>query len=257
MSRDPYTVLGLSPGASSDEVKTAYRKLAKKYHPDLNPGSVEAEQKMKEINEAYDIIVSGRYQAGAYSSGQNASSGSYGAYQNGGFGGFGGFNGFGGFGGGAYGASSQSGSGAYRRGYADPNEGFWGNPYGFTGRAQAGRGTESSQLRAERNYINSRHYGEALNVLNSINERDAYWYYLSALANEGVGNHINAIRDAQTAAQMEPDNQVYSDLRERLEYAGGAARNYSQRFNMPRSGWSYALWCLFLNFCCGRGWFFC
>ena len=125
------------------------------------------------------------------------------------------------------------------------------------GRAQAGRGTESSQLRAARNYINSRHYGEALNVLNSINERDAYWYYLSALANEGVGNHINAIRDAQTAAQMEPDNQVYSDLRERLEYAGGAARNYSQRFNMPRSGWSYALWCLFLNFCCGRGWFFC
>ena len=86
MTRDPYTVLGLSPGASSDEVKTAYRKLAKKYHPDLNPGSVEAEQKMKEINEAYDIIVSGRYQAGTYSSGQNASSGGYGAYQNGGFG---------------------------------------------------------------------------------------------------------------------------------------------------------------------------
>lgn len=56
MTRDPYEVLGVPRGASEDEIKTAYRKLAKKYHPDLNPGDEAAAQKMNEINEAYDRI---------------------------------------------------------------------------------------------------------------------------------------------------------------------------------------------------------
>ena len=50
--RDLYEVLEISKGASDDEIKKAYRKLAKKYHPDLNPGDKEAEQKMKEVNAA-------------------------------------------------------------------------------------------------------------------------------------------------------------------------------------------------------------
>ena len=54
--RDYYEVLGLSKGASEDEIKRAYRKLAKKYHPDLNPGNKEAEEKFKEINEANDVL---------------------------------------------------------------------------------------------------------------------------------------------------------------------------------------------------------
>ncbi len=239
MTRDPYTVLGLTPGASRDEVKAAYRKLAKKYHPDLNPDSVEAEKRMKEVNEAYDIIVSGRYQPGAYSaSGGNAG---YGAQSSGA---------------GAYGYNASS--GAYRRGYADPFEGAWGNPYGFTGRASARNGGgESSQIRAARNYINSRHFAEALNVLNSISERDAYWYYLSAMASEGAGNHLNAVEHARMAAAMEPNNQEYQRLKQQLEYAGGAANNYRQNFNMPNGGFSTLLWCLFLNMCCGRRGFFC
>lgn len=53
---DPYSVLGLSSGVSQEEVKRAYRQLAKKYHPDLNPGDAEAARKMQQINAAYEQI---------------------------------------------------------------------------------------------------------------------------------------------------------------------------------------------------------
>jgi DnaJ-class molecular chaperone len=53
---NPYQVLGVTKTASPDEIKTAYRNLAKKYHPDLNPGNAEAERKFKTLNEAYEQI---------------------------------------------------------------------------------------------------------------------------------------------------------------------------------------------------------
>lgn len=83
--RDPYTVLGVSQNASDDEVKKAYRELARKYHPDNyqnNPLADLAEEKMKEINEAYDAITkqrSGGYSGSSYSGYQG------GGYQTGGY----------------------------------------------------------------------------------------------------------------------------------------------------------------------------
>ena len=60
MIDDPYKVLGVSPDASDDEIKRAYRQLAKKYHPDLNPGDPVAAKKMQEINKAKEAIFSAR-----------------------------------------------------------------------------------------------------------------------------------------------------------------------------------------------------
>lgn len=67
MIDNPYAELGLSPGASDEEVTKAYRRLAKKYHPDLNPGDKSAAEKMARINQAYDMIKNGKTgTSGAY-----------------------------------------------------------------------------------------------------------------------------------------------------------------------------------------------
>jgi hypothetical protein len=83
---DPYKVLGVSPSASDDEVKKAYRELARKYHPDNyhdNPLADLASEKMKEINEAYDSITKSREQGGSQGSygGGSAYQQSYSGYQ--------------------------------------------------------------------------------------------------------------------------------------------------------------------------------
>lgn len=75
--QDPYSVLGVSPSATEDEIKKAYRALAKKYHPDVNQGSAEAERHMKEVNEAYSAVMKMRRE-GASSAGGYGGSWGYG-----------------------------------------------------------------------------------------------------------------------------------------------------------------------------------
>lgn len=85
--RDYYEVLGVAKGADDSEIKKAYRKLAKKYHPDANPDNKEAEEKFKEISEAYEILSDSQKRA-AYDQYGHA------AFEQGGMSGGGGFGGF-------------------------------------------------------------------------------------------------------------------------------------------------------------------
>ena len=66
---DPYSTLGVASSASDEEVSKAYKRLARKYHPDLNPGDRSAEAKMKEVNSAYEQIKAIRSGKASYSSG--------------------------------------------------------------------------------------------------------------------------------------------------------------------------------------------
>lgn len=173
---DPYQVLGVSRDASDEEIKKAYRKLSRKYHPDANvnnPNAAQAEEKFKEIQQAYDQIMKEREQG--YSSGQG-----YGGQQS-----YGGFGGFGGFGG--QGSSYDNGP---------------------------------IEMQAAANYINAGHYQEALNVLNRLHERNAQWYFFSAVANAGVGNNISALEHARKAVDMEPNNMQYRSFLNHLESGG-------------------------------------
>src|SRR5918911_1158499 len=56
-TRDYYEVLGVGRAATEEQIKTAYRKLARKFHPDLNPGDKAAEERFKELQEAYDVLA--------------------------------------------------------------------------------------------------------------------------------------------------------------------------------------------------------
>jgi molecular chaperone DnaJ len=102
MAKDYYGILGIGKDATEDDIKAAYRKLAKKYHPDVNPNNKEAAEKFKDINEAYEVLSDSKkrqmYDSGAFDIGAG------GGFGSGGFG-------SGGFGSGGFDFSSFTGSG--------------------------------------------------------------------------------------------------------------------------------------------------
>ena len=202
MIDDPYKVLGVSPDASDEEIKTAYRKLAKQYHPDRNPGDAAAAKKMQQINDAYDQIKNPENQ-------RRTTGSSYGGY-----GSYGGYSG-------------QSTAGQYRQAAAQ--------------------------------YIRFGRYREALNLLASDTNRDAQWYCLSALANDGLGNQITALEHIRRAVSMDPGNAEYLDILNQIENGGVTYRRQAgnfRGFDMRGSLWQLCL-CWFAQLFCCRGRFFC
>lgn len=134
--RDFYEVLGVSKDASADDIKKAYRKLARKYHPDLNKDNPEAAEKFKECSEAYSVLSDDQKRAQYDQFGMAA-------FENGGAGGAGGFGGFEGFGG--------FGAGGFGNGMEDIFDMFFGGAGGRRG-SQADKGPQrGSDLRFDLN----------------------------------------------------------------------------------------------------------
>lgn len=226
MISDPYKILGLSPGASDEEVTKAYRSLAKKYHPDLNPGDKTAAAKMSEINAAYSQIKSGNT-GDPSGSGDGTAGGSY--YGNG---------------------RQQTGY----RGY-DPFGGY--NPFSGYGPFRGAYTNQSAApMDAVKNYIRLGYYAEALNALNNIRDKNAEWYYYSALANYGSGNKITALSSAQTAVRMDPNNADYLKLLSQIQNGGRVYADQSSSYGRPMKVNNICLWYLasqFLCLCCRSG----
>lgn len=210
MISDPYQVLGVSPDASDEEIKQAYRKLAKKYHPDLNPGDEAAAKKMQQINAAYDQIKNPE----KYQQQSSGYGGGYSSYDP--FGGFGGYQ---------------------QRSYADTE------------------GTDNYQ-KAAYNYIRFGRYQEALNALSNASQRDARWYYLSALAHDGLGNQVTALEHIRRAVSMDPDNQEYLQALEEIENGGAGYRRQAgsfRGFQMHADPCSGLCFCYLAQLFCCRG----
>ena len=202
---DPYKVLGVSPDASDEDIKRAYRRLAKKYHPDLNPGDTEAARKMQEVNTAYEQIKNPEKAA--------------------------------------------------------PNVGY--DPFtGYYRQTSHESSSDDQYQQAAYQYLRFRRYREALNALENANERNARWYYLSALAHDGLGNSVTALEHIRRAVSMEPDNLQYLQVLQQIEHGGVHYRQQAgdfRGFEMRGSPCMSYFLCWLCNLFCfgGRCCFFC
>ena len=170
---NPYEVLGVSRNASIDEIKKAYKELSRKYHPDSyvgNPLSSLAEEKFKQVQEAYDAIM-----------------------------------------------KEKNGDFNYAGNYN--NNGY--------------NNSESGEMAEVYNLLGRRAYSQALSLLDSMPNRNAKWYYYSAIAQVGLGNNLRGMEYARMAVSMEPNNIEYQNLVNRLSFQGN---RYGEVRNVYRGG---------------------
>ena len=222
MIDDPHRVLGVSPGATEDEIKKAYRKKAKEYHPDLHPNDPVAVKKMQEVNEAYDMLMNPEKYASQRAQQQQQQS-----YQQ--------YN--------PYNRGSSQNSGGYQ------GPGGWASDFGFDFEdffgfgGYTGSNTNTSRPTVEPGdspaiqriiqAINNRQYQQAVDLLTHITStgRNARWYYLSAIANQGLGNTVQAMDHIQRAIKADPNNRTYQQLYRQLRQGEQSYQTHAQGFN--------------------------
>ena len=222
MVTDPYSILGVSRDASEDEIKSAYRKMAKKYHPDLHPDDPKAADRMNEINEAYDMLshpekYRRRQAEDAFRRDYSGYSQGYGPYDNR-----------------TYRNTSNTGyrgTGGWYSTDFDFEDIFGFNPFnsyssyrqaGGTGINPSVQSTDSPEIVRVVNAINAGSYRSAIEILVSITNayRNARWYYLYALALYGGGDNAQATEYMLRATQMEPSNSLYLSLYQKFAAEG-------------------------------------
>ena len=175
---DPYEVLGVPRTATDEEIKKAYRNLARKYHPDNyhdSPLADLAQEKMKDINAAYEQITKER------ASGKRGSGSGGASYGASGYGGYGGYQGYGGYGG------SQSYSG------------------------------QSSVLQQARIAINTGNISRAEALLANYSDHNAEWNFLKGAVCYRRGWLDEALQYYRTACQMDPGNLEYQRALDYME----------------------------------------
>jgi molecular chaperone DnaJ len=243
MKKNPYKVLGIKEGASYDEIKRAYRELAKKYHPDRyrdNPLSDLADEKMREINEAYDTLMKNAggayqyqesydqtYENSSASQGQKATGSQYQSQS-------------------SYSSQYQSQQQSQNQSQnQNQNQSRYQNQYGYA--------DESELERQARMYVNSGNLNEAQKILDRMTTRNANWYYLQGLVFLRRGWYDRGFTNIQKAANMDPTNYEYRTALNNLNQQSTGYRQNNYYRNTYRSNPDMCqicgtLWCA--DSCC-------
>ena len=224
MVEDPYQILGIPHGATEAEIKKAYRKKAKEYHPDLHPNDPVAMKKMQEVNKAYDMLMNPEKYAARNAQQQRSSQQQHSSHNQGGSKNSRGYQGTGGW---------YSDFGGF-----DFEDFFGGFGFSDAGGQQAARPQveyeDSPTIQRVVQAINNRQYQSAVNLLTNVTStgRNARWYYLSAVANHGLGNTVQAMDHIQRAIKLDPNNRTYQQLYRQYRQAEQTYETNAQGFDM-------------------------
>lgn len=212
MAMDPYKVLGIDKNATPEEIKKAYRKKAKENHPDLHPDDPDANQKMNEINEAYDMINNPeKYQQQAFNQNPYGNAGQ------------------------TYGQQGyyQNGNQDFRYYSFEDLFGFNSGFGGYNAPAPEIYPEDSDTIRSVVQCINAQDFRNAIRYLNSVAsyDRNARWYYLAALTSYYSGNRQQGVNLIQRAVNMEPTNSLYQEILNGFStIPGGNAQNFNNAY---------------------------
>jgi molecular chaperone DnaJ len=158
-----------------------------------------------------------------------------------------------------YGSQGYGSQGYGGQGYGGYGQSYDYGPFGGNSWKRSHYEDEDPYMRSAYQYLVYGRYQEALNALQNCGKRTARWYYLSALANDGLGNQVTALEHIRQAAAMDPENMEYAQVQREIENGGSGYRRRAggfRGFNIRGGLWPLCLCWICQMFCC-RGRFFC